>query len=365
MPGCWPTVVWRSVGRDADGHGPMIRAGTIRRVSTWTPGSAALPAFRAVRRAVAAGAAAALLGRPRWSGRGLDQARGPAAARVRWQQAAQPRVPGRRRAGRGRRLPRHDRPALVEPRPADRGGRGEGRAGRPPRAVRAAGRPAQPGRPARRAARRDGPPGGDRRPRRARGPRRARRGRAARRRAGGRTSSRSAGPGSSGRSARSSPGSSSSTRLARARSRAGRPSSSRRRPAGRRPGCWSGSGRPGLTTDRPWRRRHAAGRRCGRRSRRSSTELGERRRAWPPSTTREIVLDGAPARRRLRPADRGGRRGDPPPGPDRGDPGRSDLHRQGPGRPRRRWSATGALDGRQVVFWHAGGTPGLFEPLDP
>ena len=24
----------------------------------------------------------------------------------------------------------------------------------------------------------------------------------------------------------------------------------------------------------------------------------------------------------------------------------------------------GALDGRQVVFWHAGGTPGLFEPLD-
>jgi 1-aminocyclopropane-1-carboxylate deaminase/D-cysteine desulfhydrase-like pyridoxal-dependent ACC family enzyme len=24
---------------------------------------------------------------------------------------------------------------------------------------------------------------------------------------------------------------------------------------------------------------------------------------------------------------------------------------------------SGALDGRQVVFWHAGGTPGLFEPL--
>ena len=24
----------------------------------------------------------------------------------------------------------------------------------------------------------------------------------------------------------------------------------------------------------------------------------------------------------------------------------------------------GALDGRRVVFWHAGGTPGLFEPLD-
>jgi 1-aminocyclopropane-1-carboxylate deaminase/D-cysteine desulfhydrase-like pyridoxal-dependent ACC family enzyme len=25
----------------------------------------------------------------------------------------------------------------------------------------------------------------------------------------------------------------------------------------------------------------------------------------------------------------------------------------------------GRLDGRRVVFWHAGGTPGLFEPLDP
>jgi 1-aminocyclopropane-1-carboxylate deaminase/D-cysteine desulfhydrase-like pyridoxal-dependent ACC family enzyme len=24
----------------------------------------------------------------------------------------------------------------------------------------------------------------------------------------------------------------------------------------------------------------------------------------------------------------------------------------------------GALDGRRVVFWHAGGSPGLFEPLD-
>ena len=24
----------------------------------------------------------------------------------------------------------------------------------------------------------------------------------------------------------------------------------------------------------------------------------------------------------------------------------------------------GAVDGQTVVFWHAGGTPGLFEPLD-
>ena len=26
---------------------------------------------------------------------------------------------------------------------------------------------------------------------------------------------------------------------------------------------------------------------------------------------------------------------------------------------------SGRLDGRRVVFWHAGGAPGLFEPLDP
>ena len=25
---------------------------------------------------------------------------------------------------------------------------------------------------------------------------------------------------------------------------------------------------------------------------------------------------------------------------------------------------SGTLDGRRVVFWHAGGTPGLFEPLE-
>ena len=26
---------------------------------------------------------------------------------------------------------------------------------------------------------------------------------------------------------------------------------------------------------------------------------------------------------------------------------------------------SGALDGQRVLFWHAGGGPGLFEPLDP
>ena len=80
-----------AVGRgDADGHrdgtgadhtGP--RPGTLR----LTPGSRPFPEIRAPRRAVASGAAAALLGGARRPGRGLDQARGPAAARVRWQQA--------------------------------------------------------------------------------------------------------------------------------------------------------------------------------------------------------------------------------------------------------------------------------------
>ena len=29
-----------------------------------------------------------------------------------------------------------------------------------------------------------------------------------------------------------------------------------------------------------------------------------------------------------------------------------------------RLARAGTLDGQTVVFWHAGGTPGLFEPLD-
>ena len=50
------------------------------------------------------------------------------------------------------------------------------------------------------------------------------------------------------------------------------------------------------------------------------------------------------------------------PRPDRGDPRRPDLHREGPGRLIARRPGR-APRGRRVVFWHAGGTPGLFEPL--
>ena len=75
-------------------------------------------------------------GRRSAEARRSDQARGPPSARVRRQQAAQPRVPRRRRTGRGRRHARHDRPALVQPRAADRRGGGEGQPRRPPRAVR-------------------------------------------------------------------------------------------------------------------------------------------------------------------------------------------------------------------------------------
>ena len=352
------------VGRgDADGHGPMIRAGTIGRVPTWTPDPDRFPRFAAARRAVAARAAAAPLGRARRPGRGLDQARGPAAARVRWQQAAQPRVPGRRGAGRGCRLPRHVGPPLVEPRPADRRGRGAGRAGRPPRPVRPADRPAQPGRPARRAARRDRPPGRDRRPRRAR------------RRWSPGSSRISARPGDGPRVIEvGGPGVVGAIGQVAGRARARRPARGPR-PRRRRPGRPVGDRRhPG----RPARRGPD-----GRRRDHASTAS----RSRPPNELRPKIeamlvaalgaVDGLaavaagpdparrrPARRGLRPADRRGRRGDPPARPDRGDPGRPDLHRQGPGRahrarPRRASStADGSSSGTPA------GPPGLFEPLD-
>ena len=50
--------------------------------------------------------------------------------------------------------------------------------------------------------------------------------------------------------------------------------------------------------------------------------------------------------------------------PDRGDPGRPDLHGQGARRARRRGPIQGAGTANGCVFWHAGGLPGLFEPLD-
>ena len=230
-------------------------------------------------------------------------------------------------------MPGHVRPALVEPRPADRRGRREGRACRPPRPVRPAGRPAQPGRAARRAARRDRPPGRDRRPRRARRHRRTRRGRAPRERVAARISWRSAGRGSSGRSGRCSPAWSSPSRRRRAGLRPDTvvvPSAT----GGTQAGLLVGLRTAGLATTvhgvavtppEPLRSAIAA----------IVTGLGGHRRSGRRSTTRTIVLDGTPARRRLRPADRGRRGGDQAAGTHRGDPGRPDLHGQGPGRPGR------------------------------
>ena len=132
------------VGRGDPGrHRPMIRAGYHRPRGHLDPGPRPLPEVRAARRAVAAGTAATPVGGARRARRAVDQARGPAATGLRREQAAQPRVPRRRGAGRGCRHPRHGRPSLVEPRPADRRGRRAGRARGPPRPVRAR-RPSRP-----------------------------------------------------------------------------------------------------------------------------------------------------------------------------------------------------------------------------
>ena len=359
MPGCWPTVVWRSAGVTRVAMVRMIRAGTIRRVSTWRPGSAALSPVRAARRAVAAGAAAALLGGARWPGRGLDQARGPPAARVRWQQAAQPGVPGGRRAGRGRRLPRHVWPALVEPRPPDSRGRGEGRAGGPSRPVRPAGRPAQPGRSARRAVGGDRPPGGDRRPRREDRHRRTRHGRPSGRRTpavprghrrhrdrrGGRAGPRGAGArrGRGGRRSRP------DTIVV--------PSATGGTQAGLLVGLRT-AGLPTTSTGSPSRPRS----RCGPSSR-PSPRAWPSSTAWPPSTTARssstarssgTATAGRPRRPTRRPGSLARTEGIlvDPIYTAKALAGLVALVRDG------------ALDGTQVVFWHAGGTPGLFEPLD-
>ena len=327
------------------------------------PRSGPLPAVPAARRPVAAGAAAAAVGRARRPRRALDQARGPAAARLRREQAAEPRVPRRRRAGRGRRHPRHVRPALVEPRAADRRGRRAGGSRGPPRPVRAAGRPAQPGRRARRAARRDGPPGRDGRPGRARGARRARRGRPARgrpaavRHRGRRIGRRPA------RSARCWPASSSSP-TARPRGFVPR---RRRRPVGDRRDPGRAAGR---ASDRPAARRSVHGVAVTPAPRSSGTVDREATSPALGGVDRlgAVARDATsarrrPARRRLRPADRGRRRGRPAssPGPRASWSTRSTPRRRWPGSSTR--VRSGALDGHRVVFWHAGGTPGLFEPL--
>ena len=143
--------------------------------------------------------------------------------------------------------------------PADRRGRGAGRARRPPRAVRPADRPART-----RASRLDELLGAtvhqarDRRPRRARGPRRA--GRRPSSAAAGRRPYvvASAGSGVVGAVGQVLAGLRARRAGAARRASSRRPSSCRRRPAGPRPGSWSGCGPPALADARPRRRRHAA-----------------------------------------------------------------------------------------------------------
>ena len=344
MPGCWPTVVSRSAGLIASGHRPMIRAGYHpARVHLDARIRSAFPRFALLDGPSPLAPAAAVLGGARRPGRDLDQARGPPAARVRWQQAAQPRVPRRRGAGRGRRHPRHVGPALVQPRPPDCGGRGAGRAGRPPRPVRA-----------RRSTRRTRASGStscsgatvhqaatDDRAERAALVERV----VAELRAAGRRPYVVAigGTGIVGAVGQVLAGLELADGAAAVGSRAGHG----RRPVGHRrdPGRAAGRashGRPArpTSTGSPSRRRS----RCAPSIAAIVDELGELD-GLAAVDDREIVLDGSPARRRLRPPDRGGRRGDPPAGTDRGDPRRSDLHRQGAGRshrpgPRRaRWTA--------------------------
>ena len=142
-PACWPIVVCRSAGEMRVGHRPMIRAGTIGRVPTWTPDPARFPRFALLdgpsplaplpRLSAALGGGTELWIKredllPLAFGgnklRNLEFLVGAALAE-------------------GADMPRHVRPALVEPRPADRRGRRAGGPRGPPRPVRTAGRPAQ------------------------------------------------------------------------------------------------------------------------------------------------------------------------------------------------------------------------------
>ena len=360
-PACWPMVVWRSVGLIRTAMAGMVREpGTI---GSCLPGPRILPVSRASRCSTGPRprAIAAPVGGPRWSGRALDQARGPAPARVRWQQAAQPRIPRRGRPGRGRRLPGHDRPPLVEPRSPDGRRRGAGRPARPPRPVRSTDRPAEPGHRARRAPRRDDPPGGDRRPCRALGPPRAGRRGPARRRSSAvghrdrrRQRRRGRRPGH-GRSRAGRPGRRSRPRVRRRRRPLGHGRDARRA-AGRRPDRWVRGGRPGRG-GHPGRRRPAGGQATRRRARRHPGARGRGR-------LRDRHRRDA-ARRGLRPADRRGRRGDPPPRPDRGDPRRPHLHREGTRRAGRRGPVRPARRAGAPCSGTPAGHPGLFEPLDP
>src|SRR6185295_3261864 len=119
MSGFWPVPTTNSDGPIRFAIRPMIPAARYDPADARRSPRPPRPAAgRAPRRPDAAPVPAAVRGGPRRPGRGLDQARGPGPARVLGQQIAEPRVPARRRAGRGRRHGRDVRPALVQPLPA-------------------------------------------------------------------------------------------------------------------------------------------------------------------------------------------------------------------------------------------------------
>ena len=313
----------------------MIRAGTIGRVPTWTPDPARFPRFALLDGpsplAPLPRLSAALGGRTElWIKRedllplafggnklrNLEYLVGAALAE-------------------GADTPRHVRPALVEPRPADRRGRRAGGSRGPPRPVRTADRPAQPRRRARRAARRDGPPGRHGRPSRARGAPRARRGRAARGRPAPWRWSRSAVGASPARSARSCAGLELADQVARRAGSCRTTWSSRRRRAAPRPGCWSGCARPAC------RRSSTASRSPRAEELRPAVERARRRarrggRVWRPSDPADD-RSSTPTSSATATADptEAADEADPPPRPVRGHPGRPDLHREGAGRAHR------------------------------
>ena len=290
----------------------------------------------------------------------LDQARGPSAAGVRWQQAAQPRVPRRRGAGRRRRHARHVRPALVEPLPADGGGRR--RAGLDVHLV-LSGPPVDPPGPNERLdellgatvhVSRDRPTGPSakrssiRSSPRSATPAAAVRDRRRRHRAG--RCRRPVLAGARARSAR--------PRARADRARRDRPADGDRWDAGRAP-CRVAARRVGghVSSAIAWPRRGRAPsadrRPCSTGSRLSPGSRSTRPRS--SSTTRSSAP--AMAGRRPRPT----RRAACSPGPRGSSSTRST--------PRRLWPASSAGPRRAlrrpaVVFWHAGGLPGLFEPLD-
>ena len=243
--------------------------------------------------------------------------------------------------------------------PADRRGRRAGRARRPPRPVRAAADAAEPGR------RLDELLGAtvhqaatdDRAERDALVERVVAELRA---RVAARTSSASAGRASSGRSARCWPASNSPTQAARGGSARRRRAPVRDR---RHPG-------------RPPRRLRTAGQTTAVMASPSTPPEPSCDRRSRPSSPGSAGLDGLAAvgdadRASMAASSAPATAGRPPPPTRR--PGswpaprgswstRSTPPRRSPAWSR--WPETARFDGQRVVFWHAGGTPGLFEPLD-